>query len=274
MVQLQRQREYYFICANINMAGITYPKLIKVVNFMYVLRLKNIISVCCLSVILCIGWIVLFRVFFESKNAMSGRYSTYTVVVDAGHGGMDGGATGTTYGTLEKEINLAVAEKTYLLLNLFGVPCVMTRTDDISLNYNPEKTTAKNKSADLFARLEITNSQPSPLFLSIHMNKFEQSQYKGAQTFFSPNHEASQSLAEAIQGKMIETLDSSNTRVAKKSDGSIFLLKNLKCPAVIVECGFLSNPYEEKKLNDEEYRKKISYAIVYGYLSFLLSDKV
>lgn len=240
---------------------------------MYVLRLKNIISVCCLSIILCISWIIVYRVFFESQNAMSDRYSSYTVVIDAGHGGMDGGAVGTTYGTLEKNINLDVAKKTYLLLNLFGVPCTMTRTEDISLNYNPENTTAKNKSADLFARLDFTNRQASPLFLSIHMNKFEQSRYSGAQTFFSPNHEGSKILGERIQEKMIAMVDNTNTRVAKQSDGSIFLLKNLKCPAVIVECGFLSNPTEEKNLTDEKYQKKISYAIVCGYLDFLFFDK-
>ena len=229
-----------------------------------------------LSIFACIALLLSAVLFISSrqnsyKTVSTSRYATYTVVIDPGHGGMDGGAVGTTYQTLEKDINLQISQKLYLFMRLMGVPAFMTRTEDISLNFNGANTVRKNKTADLAARYDFTRRTPSPVFLSVHMNKFEQSKYKGAQVFYSKNHDGSRLLGEYLQHILTSHVDPSNTRAAKQADSSIFLLKNLRCPAVIVECGFLSNPDEEALLKTDEYQKKLALAITMGYMNFLFT---
>ena len=107
-----------------------------------------------------------------------------------------------------------------------------------------------------------------PVFLSIHLNKFSDAQYRGAQVFYSPNHAGSKTLAELLQASLADGCDPANTRQAKRAENTIYLMNLLECPAVIVECGFLSNPAEEQLLNDTGYHKKIAASIVTGYLRY------
>jgi len=189
------------------------------------------------------------------------------IVIDPGHGGMDGGATGTVL--MEKDVNLAISQRLSLLLHLFGVENKLTREEDVSLDYDPGSTIRSNKNADLHARLRIAQQTENAVFISIHLNKFEQSQYKGAQTFYSVGNPGGKDLALLVQRLLRDDLDPSNNREAKAADSRIFLMKNLTCPAVIVECGFLSNPEDQVALATEDYQKKIARAIAAGTVGYL-----
>ena len=189
------------------------------------------------------------------------------LVIDAGHGGFDGGATGAA-GTSEQQINLYIAQRVQALAGFFGVQTVMTRADELALDYDPSRTIRENKIADIRAREQIANELAAPVFVSIHLNKFSDAQYHGAQVFYSVNHAGSKALAEQLQACLIAGCDPENTRQAKPADTSIYLMKQLTCPAVIVECGFLSNPAEEQMLGEETYQKKLAACIVTGYLRY------
>lgn len=190
------------------------------------------------------------------------------LVIDAGHGGFDGGAVGGD-GTTEQHINLSIAQRLDALAALYGIPTVLTRTNEDALDYHPGRSIRENKVADIKARERVVNQINHPIFLSIHLNKFSDSQYFGAQVFYSKNHSSGQLLAEEIQRTLIAGIQNGNIRRAKPATPSIYLMKKLDCPAVIVECGFLSNPIEEKRLNDENYHKQLAICIISGYLEFL-----
>lgn len=195
------------------------------------------------------------------------RGQEQTLVIDAGHGGFDGGAVGIS-GTSEQDINLSIAQKTESLAGFFGIPTVMTRSDNQSLDYNAGSTIRQNKVADIKAREAIVNSIKNPVLISIHLNKFEDSQYSGAQVFYSRNHENSAVLAKLLQTNLRNGLNSENDRKEKAASNAIYLMKKLDCPAVIVECGFLSNLQEEKLLGQDDYHKRIAVCIVNGFLSY------
>ena len=190
-----------------------------------------------------------------------------TLVVDAGHGGFDGGAVGAT-GTTEQDINLSIAQRVQSLAGFFGVSTTMTRTNEQALDYDPSRPVRDNKVADIKAREQLVQNEKNPVFVSIHLNKFSDPQYHGAQVFYSSNHAGSRALAELLQAALIAGCDPSNNRQARPAEQSIYLMKVLTCPAVIVECGFLSNPAEEALLGDEEYHKKLAACIVAGYLQY------
>jgi len=188
------------------------------------------------------------------------------LVVDAGHGGMDGGAVGVT-GVLEKNINLSVALKLKAAAEKDGWKVVMTRSSDMSLHDTESSKVRSQKRSDLQKRKEILNKNKNAIFVSIHQNKFEQAKYKGAQVFYADNEEA-QKLGESIQNSLISGLDDGNTRVAKKITDEVYLLKGVKTPAVIVECGFLSNPEEEQLLTQNTYQTKVADAIFNGVCNY------
>ncbi|MDY3617944.1 N-acetylmuramoyl-L-alanine amidase [Agathobaculum sp.] len=190
-----------------------------------------------------------------------------TLVIDAGHGGFDGGAIGAT-GTTEQDINLSIAQRVQSLAGFFGVRTVMTRESGDALGYNEGKSVRDNKITDIKAREQIVRDTPNPVFISIHLNKFGDPQYHGAQVFYSPNHAGSRALAELLQNDLIAGADPDNHRQAKQAESTIYLMKKLDCPAVIVECGFLSNPAEEARLADAEYHKKLAVCITSGYLQY------
>lgn len=189
--------------------------------------------------------------------------ASFTVVLDAGHGGEDGGAVSAS-GILEKDINLSVACLVRDLLEANGISVVMTReTDELLYDRNADYQ-GRKKALDLAARREITEQTENAVFVSIHMNAYPQTQYHGLQVWYSPNHDGSREIAEEIQSTVASTLQPENTRRVKSATSSIYLLHHLTCPAVLVECGFLSNPEEAQRLNDPAYQKELALCIFLG----------
>ena len=191
------------------------------------------------------------------------------IILDAGHGGEDGGAVGVT-GLLEKNVNLRLAELLCGQLKLAGIPTVMTRTEDRML-YDPTADyRGRKKMLDLRARLDIVKETPGAVLVSIHQNFFGQSQYSGLQVYYSPHAPDSLRLAELVQGAAQRWLQPRNSRSVKAADSSIYLLHRCESPAILVECGFLSNPEECARLADDTYLRELStmlFAAICEYLS-------
>lgn len=183
-----------------------------------------------------------------------------TVIIDAGHGGEDGGASGKG-GALEKELNLDISFKLASMLRASGINVIMTRTEDILLYDRNADYMGHKKSLDLRARLDIAKNTPNAVFISIHMNSFGDSKYKGLQVWYSKNTDGSKKLADAVQKCVKETLQNDNERKTKEANSSIYLLDRAVCDSILIECGFLSNAEEESLLLDSNYRKTLSFTI-------------
>lgn len=189
-----------------------------------------------------------------------------TIIIDAGHGGEDGGAQ--EGGVLEKDINLEIARKTADILRLSGYAVKEVRKEDISVYSDDADTLREKKVSDLNNRVKLFNERDNQLVVSIHQNKFDNSKYHGTQIFYSQNAPESADLAKAIQTSVVLLLQNDNTREIKPGGKDIFILKNTTVPAVIVECGFISNREELQRLTDEMYQKEIAYAIVMGVIDY------
>ena len=197
----------------------------------------------------------------------------YKIIVDAGHGGEDPGAVSDYSGIKEKDINLSIAKKVQSLLSSYNITTNMTRDED-KLVYTPETTNiVQKRRQDLLRRKKMMDENTSGIIVSIHLNKFPQTQYFGAQTFFANNSPDSKTLADCIQSKLKEKVDPSNTRAALVKKEPIIILKNIKNPTVVVECGFLSNPEEEKKLASDDYQNKLALAISEGVKEYLSNNE-
>lgn len=199
-----------------------------------------------------------------SENAPVSR--ARCIIIDAGHGGEDGGATSCT-GILESRYNLEMALRLEDLFHFLGYETRMIRREDISV-YTKGETIAQKKVSDLKERLRIANETPNGMYLSIHQNYFSDSRYHGAQVFY-PDTESSRELAELLQWALCTGLDPENHRKAKKSSG-VYLMERIPCTGLLIECGFLSNPREEAKLRDPAYQQKLCAVIaatVAGFLS-------
>lgn len=190
-----------------------------------------------------------------------------TIIIDAGHGGIDSGAVGID-NVLEKDINLSIALKLKDLFDITGFNTIMTREIDKSLHDMDSNSIRSKKVSDLQNRLNLVNGDENNLLISIHQNKFEDSQYKGAQVFFSKNNPKSQELAQSIRASINGLLQKENTRETKPSPKGVFLLNKATVPAIIVECGFLSNHDDVKNLLDDTYREKMAFSIYCGFLDF------
>lgn len=177
----------------------------------------------------------------------------YCIVIDAGHGGEDGGAVSCT-GVLESKINLEIAQKLNDLMQYLGYETRMIRSEDISIHTAGE-TIAARKASDLKERVRIINSVDRALLVSIHQNHFPEGKYSGAQVFYASNPE-SEELAKLLQTMLISTVNRGSNRNAKRASG-IFLMENIKCNGVLIECGFLSNSQEEVKLQSPDYQNKL-----------------
>lgn len=188
------------------------------------------------------------------------------IVIDAGHGEPDGGATGVQ-GVKEQEINLAIAFKVQEFLEQSGAEVVVTRADENSI-HDSGSTIRSKKISDMKNRRKIMNESNADVFVSIHMNQFDQTQYRGHQVFYSKNNEQSKQIAQLIQARLIEVLDPPEKREIKPASKDIYLLHNAEIPAVLIECGFLSNPEEEKLLLTEEYQKKLAWGIYTGLIQY------
>ena len=203
------------------------------------------------------------------KDAAATPTQRVTVIIDAGHGGRDGGAS-TEDGVLEKDLNLAVAKKVQSLLSLADVNVVMTRETDVML---ADDSSSHKKLDDLNTRLHMADDYENCIFVSIHMNKFPVEKYSGLQVYYSKNNAQSKILADTIQEKTASVLQLGNARITKASDSSIYILHNIKVPAVLVECGFLSNREEAALLQKEEYQNKLAAVIASSVLDFLRAQE-
>ncbi len=201
----------------------------------------------CAQTIQAFGIVAFHAEFFEKKP---------TIVVDAGHGGEDGGAVGVN-GLVEKDVKAA------------NFPVVLVREGDYSVGDQSLGTIAERKRSDTKSRAQLVEETGECVLISIHQNKFEQSQYSGAQMFYSPNNPESAALAECIRQSVADSLQPQNTRQNKEAGEDIYLLSHVQVPAVLVECGFLSNPEEAALLGQESYQRDMAAAIYNGLISFL-----
>lgn len=191
-----------------------------------------------------------------SIGAREGR--VFTVVVDAGHGGVDGGAVGSKSKVAEAGLNLTVAKLVQEKLEQSGIAVLMTRTDENALG--------PGKKSDMQARKKIMNTEGVDIVVSIHMNKFKDSSVHGAMAFFMPDSEKGQKLAQFVIDAVCASTEQ-NARKASKAD--FFMLRESPAPSVLVECGFLSNAVEEQKLLDPDYQEKLADGIVRGVIGYL-----
>lgn len=196
----------------------------------------------------------------EAALTMAAPGGMPAIVIDAGHGGFDGGATGVD-GIVEKDINLAIAKKLQQLFLINGFDTVMTREADRSIEDEGLNTIRQRKNSDIHNRKALADSYENCVLLSIHQNKFPQSKYFGAQVFYGPKNAESARLGELMQKRMVEMLQPENTRQAKPCGDSVYLIYHAEMPALLIECGFLSNPDDAAKLSDPSYQDKVAFTI-------------
>lgn len=189
-----------------------------------------------------------------------------TVVIDAGHGGEDGGASAHD-GTKESKLNLEIAMRVRDLLALAGVQTRMIRESDVAVYTGECRTISEKKVSDLKSRAKMVTQTNHALLLSIHQNFFEQSKYHGAQVFYAKT-DGSEQLAQGIQNALRAGVDPDNHRQIKQSR-SVYLMEHVDCTAVLVECGFLSNPQEAERLKQGDYQRKLTAAICGALIVYL-----
>lgn len=189
----------------------------------------------------------------------------HTVIIDAGHGGVDGGAVSCT-GVYESKINLEISLKLNDLMNLLGIHTIMIRNTDRSV-YTEGDTIAAKKVSDIKERIRIVESTPNAILVSIHQNNFTDSRYSGTQVFYNAQPH-SKELAAKLQTCFRENINPSNQRQIKKSSG-VYLMEHINRPGILVECGFISNPKEEERLRNETYQKQLCSVIATTISQFL-----
>lgn len=185
----------------------------------------------------------------------------YTIVIDAGHGGRDKGCSGSN-GSIESDINLSISRTLKTYLETLGIKVVMTRSDGNGLY----KSDADNyKLSDMEKRMEIINNTSPDMIISIHQNSFSDSSQKGAQAFYQEGDEVSMNFASSVQSQLISQLPNARQEI---NDGDYYILKESKLPAILIECGYLTNSEEETLLMSEEYQNKVAYAIMCGVVKY------
>ena len=189
-----------------------------------------------------------------------------TIVLDAGHGGLDSGAVGIN-GELEKNINLEIVRDLRDMLTISGFNVVLTRNADKSIHDSGVTGIRNQKISDMENRLEIIKSYKDCIFLSIHQNKFTDPEYFGAQIFYNENNPDNMLLAQIMQDNF-KVIQPKNDREIKLSGDELYLFKDTKIPAVLIECGFLSNEQDAKDLSSEEYQHKVAFMIYNGIIRY------
>lgn len=202
-----------------------------------------------------------FDVFLNNSSLNHAK----VIIIDAGHGGIDPGGVGPN--SLEKDINLSISKKLKGYIEEQGYTCIMVREVDEGL-YSPSGTIRNKKNEDLKNRKQLIKEYNCDIFISVHLNKFGQSQYYGAQVFYLKGNPESQRLGISVQNELKRVIGRGNTRVAKPSN-DYYLLRGNTIPSIIVECGFLTNHDEEKLLMDDSYQNKVAFAIFSGLTKYL-----
>ncbi len=233
---------------------------------MFFLSKKRIILL--VSLLIAVVAIGIFQINLkeETIETVALPVSNKVIVIDAGHGNPDGGAVSAN-GISEAEINLKIALKLQNLLEQSGATVILTRSDENGI-YDTNKTNIKDKKiSDIKNRVKIGNSSSADIFVSIHLNKIPQNQYSGWQTFFKKGCDQGEKLATSIQENLNKTIEKENNRVPMKLD-NVYIVKNIEIPLTIVECGFLSNEEEERKLQEDNYQDKLAWGIYNGIINY------
>ena len=193
------------------------------------------------------------------------------IVIDAGHGGEDGGAVAAD-GTVESGINLAIAQDLDALLRFLGCETRMTRTEDAAIYSDGARTLREKKASDLKNRVALVNETPNAVLLSIHQNSLPSSPVThGAQTFWN-RQEGAEALARTLQAGLNPVVNTHRAKEPKQIPDSIYLMNHVDAPAVLVECGFLSNREEAARLQQEDYQKTLATVIAAGYLRWMAGE--
>lgn len=227
----------------------------KHINFVVFNKTRLIVVIVCIlfGLIACV---------FPNVQTTTSPQTKYTIVIDAGHGGIDGGSVGKTTKVSESSLNLEYARCLKKMLSDFGFNVVMTRENENGL-YSP---LAQNKKKDdMKKRKEIIEKSNADFVISIHMNSYTSSSV-GAQVFYGKDNEPSKVLAQSIQDYFIKNLSEARHEI---KIGDYYILNAINVPSVLVECGYLSNPKEEKLLISDEYKKEVCYSILLGVLNYL-----
>lgn len=233
-----------------------------------------------ITLMLCMIFVSLYAFSFKIANNStnliedSGRtvetvatpVSNKVIIVDAGHGTPDEGAESSN-GTTEAELNLKIALKLQNLLEQSGSTVILTRSDENSIYDVGSDSIRDKKISDIHNRVKIGNESSADIFVSIHMNKIEQQQYSGWQTFYNKANENSKILATSIQSNLNDAMQKENNRTPAQLN-TVYIMKHVEIPITIVECGFLSNPEEESLLQTEEYQNKLAWGIYNGITDY------
>lgn len=187
------------------------------------------------------------------------------LVLDAGHGGEDGGAVSLT-GVPESQINLAIVLKLRDVLGLYGVDPILLRKEDVSLHDSGAKTLREKKRSDLKKRVASVEAVEGGTLISIHQNTYPSSRYHGAHVFYAPT-EGSQQLAEHVQNSIKTALQPDNERVVKQIPDTVYLMNHITRPAILIECGFLTHPEEEALLRSEDYQRRLAAVIAASWVT-------
>ncbi len=218
--------------------------------------------ICVFFAVLLLILVTAFHWMVEARQAAVQSIHNF-VLIDAGHGGVDGGASAPD-GTLEKTINLAVSLHLRDMLTLFGVPTAMVRDSDMSIHDVGCETIRQKKVSDMKNRLKQYDA--AALTVSIHQNHYAVSKYSGTQLIYSANHPSSLPLAQAVREKVVAYLQPTNKREMKAATNDIYLLHHTKRPAILVECGFLSNPIDSENLKTAAYQQRFAFVVAAGIL--------
>ncbi|MFZ2537966.1 MAG: N-acetylmuramoyl-L-alanine amidase [Oscillospiraceae bacterium] len=231
--------------------------LIKINRKLLCVFLIAILTVACFVVL---PYNTIIRVISQSADH---TFSSNTVIIDAGHGGVDPGAIGAN-GCIEKDINLSIALCLRDMLTANGYKVIMTRDSDIALHDEKYKRIGQIKTSDLKNRLRLIDKNSDAITIMIHQNHFTAGKYNGAQMFYGRINDQSQPLAEALRQSFKENLQPNNQRETKRSSKDVYVLHNAKNPIVLAECGFISNYAEAELLCNEEYQQKVAFTIFSG----------
>lgn len=220
------------------------------------------LALAALAVVLYLGSRHVQQTFFPVKE------EGYTVILDAGHGGVDGGAVSKD-GLAEREITLEIAQMARDYLELSGIQVVMTRENNESIHDSSAVTLREQKNSDLKNRVKIAGQHPDAMLVSIHLNSFPDTTQHGAQVFYKGNDTASQQVGQLAQETLKEVLNPENKREAKAIPETIYLMRNIDNTAVLMECGFLSNPEEAALLATEDYQQDVAFAIYLTVMRYI-----
>jgi len=223
-----------------------------------VIKLKNILTILTIIIISAIFTLGIVVV----TNNQTSPHLPYTIVLDAGHGARDNGCSGINTGIYEKTINLEITQKLETSLKDFGFKVILTRQDDTPLY---QEFAENYKLSDMEKRIEIINSTKPDFVISIHCNSYPNTHQRGAQAFYQENNNLSKNLATAVQECLISQID---TARREANYGDYYILNQSACPAVLIECGYLTNPEDEILLTTDDYQNKIAYSITCGIMKY------